>query len=639
MAEKYWMWYPGDMELYYGLKQNFSRVERGIGWPAFWKSEGFRQRVVFKRDYELTRETVFHVRSRAIGYVLAGDKKYAFGSPIFAEPGRLTVIIHAACIETFPSVYVDGDVIFSDEGWMAEDYDGPLRPVGTSRYFTSPMQNPSEWEFQEKLYAPVSKENVNGGALFTFETELTAELEVRRRAVCFAGEDRAIRVYYGESRDEALDLAHCYFSSVPDETTHRTQRGAVRYAFIPGYAAGELHVRAFHRYVDIPVQAEFSCEDEQLNQIWHVAAHTFRLCSGIFVIDGIKRDRWIWSGDAYQSLFVNRYLFADPDLNRRTLLALRGNDPITTHINTITDYSMYWILSIREHYEAYADLKFVRQVYPKMVSLMRFCEEQCDENGFFAGREGDWIYVDWADIDKDGPVCAEQMLFAACLRVMAEVSALCGEDPSHYRETCEDLTEKIRTFYWDEEQSAFISSVTSGRRQVTRHANIFAILFEIATEEQRQKILESVLLNDRIPPITTPYFKFYELDVLGRMGYLSEVLSQLKSYWGGMLDRGAVTFWEEFNPEVTGSEQYDMYGDRFGKSLCHAWAASPIYLIGRYLLGVRTLTPGGGDYEVRPRPEFLGKFSATLPIGEERRISISGEGERIITREIPARKR
>ena len=70
-----------------------------------------------------------------------------------------------------------------------------------------------------------------------------------------------------------------------------------------------------------------------------MAEHTFRLCSGIFFLDGVKRDKWIWSGDAYQSFFVNQYLLADPDIDQRTLLALRGNDPMTRHINTIMDYS------------------------------------------------------------------------------------------------------------------------------------------------------------------------------------------------------------------------------------------------------------------------------------------------------------
>ena len=64
MTKSYWLWYPGDMELYYAMKQNFSRVERGFGWPAFWKSEGFRNRVVFRRTYLLEEETEFRVTGR-----------------------------------------------------------------------------------------------------------------------------------------------------------------------------------------------------------------------------------------------------------------------------------------------------------------------------------------------------------------------------------------------------------------------------------------------------------------------------------------------------------------------------------------------------------------------------------------------
>lgn len=90
MNNSYWIWYPGDMELYYGMKQNFSRVERGYGWPAFWKSEGFRNRVVFRRTYELEKETEFCVYSRSIGYVLAGDQKFPFGQTISCGPGEIS---------------------------------------------------------------------------------------------------------------------------------------------------------------------------------------------------------------------------------------------------------------------------------------------------------------------------------------------------------------------------------------------------------------------------------------------------------------------------------------------------------------------------------------------------------------------
>ena len=113
---------------------------------------------------------------------------------------------------------------------------------------------------------------------------------------------------------------------------------------------------------------------------------------------------------------------------------------MTRHINTIMDYSLFWILGVLYHYEAYGDLEFVRQVYPKMCSLMEFCEGQLDENGFLVGRENDWIYIDWADMDKTGALCAEQMLFAACWQTMAKVSAALGEENPEYMEKYLDIT-------------------------------------------------------------------------------------------------------------------------------------------------------------------------------------------------------
>ena len=62
------------------------------------------------------------------------------------------------------------------------------------------------------------------------------------------------------------------------------------------------------------------------------------------------------------------------------------------------------------------------------------------------------------------------------------------------------------------------------------------------------------------------------------------------------------------------AQQYGMYGDPFGKSLCHAWGASPIYLLGRYFLGVQPLTPGYETYEVKPHTEFFQELDCVVPV-------------------------
>ena len=57
---------------------------------------------------------------------------------------------------------------------------------------------------------------------------------------------------------------------------------------------------------------------------------------------------------------------------------------------------------------------------------------------------------------------------------------------------------KINELYWDGEKGAFVDDYTSGRRNVTRHANIFALLFNLTTEERKESIIKNVIYNKEI---------------------------------------------------------------------------------------------------------------------------------------------
>jgi hypothetical protein len=129
---------------------------------------------------------------------------------------------------------------------------------------------------------------------------------------------------------------------------------------------------------------------------------------------------------------------------------------------------------------------------------------------------------------------------------------------------------------------------------------MFAIIYGMAYEEQRREIMKSVMLNPKVDPITTPYMRFYELEALCIDGLHTQVLQEMRGYWGGMLREGATSFWEKYVPTETGTQHLAMYGRPYGKSLCHAWGASPVYLLGKYYLGVKPTKPGYEEYEVRP---------------------------------------
>ena len=85
-------------------------------------------------------------------------------------------------------------MICSDTGWMAEDYEKDPQPAGKSKYFTRPEQNPTVWEYSEKVYEPVCVTEYNGGTLYEFETELNAVLEAEFKKRISAGMDLLRRI-------------------------------------------------------------------------------------------------------------------------------------------------------------------------------------------------------------------------------------------------------------------------------------------------------------------------------------------------------------------------------------------------------------------------------------------------------------
>ena len=89
-----------------------------------------------------------------------------------------------------------------------------------------------------------------------------------------------------------------------------------------------------------------------------------------------------------------------------------------------------------------------------------------------------------------------------------------------------------------------------------------------------------------------------------------------------MLKLGAVTFWEEYDPALPLEKQYAMYGDPYGKSLCHAWAASPIYLLARYFVGFHPDKNAKDGFRVFPTPGFFRTLRCAFPLGD-RQVEIT----------------
>jgi hypothetical protein len=616
-----WIWYPGDYDIWLANKMQNRRTERGVFFPPFWKMDSHYVLVEFSKKFELAQPENIHIAVEGT-YNVKLDGKMLFGFPKELElsAGKHSLNIKVYNQTNVPSVYVQGKTVVSDETWNVTcedkewiDESGKASDLSATVYlkaahwnFNTPDVLPSAFKLNTEPQRAAKVEKNGASSVVDFGRETFGY--VKFHGLKGAGK---LNVYYGESKEEATTVETCETLDKIDinqpEKADYTISGskAFRYVqIVPEDGVTYDSVSMLYEYLPETTRGRFRCSDEQINKIWDVAHYTMQLSTREFFIDGIKRDRWVWSGDAYQSFLMNYYLFFDSHTVTRTLAALRGKDPVTSHINTIMDYTFYWFLGIYDYYMYTGDKTFINAYYPRMASLMDYCLSRRNADGMMEGLTGDWVYVDWAPLDKKGELSFEQLLFCRSLETMSLCAKLVNNDADvkKYDQLATDLRAKLMPAFWNNDKNAFVHNRVNGVQsdKVTRYTNMFAIFFGYLDADKMQAVKKNVLMNDNVQKITTPYMRFYELEALCAMGEQKYVTSEMKSYWGGMLNAGATSFWEKYDPSESGSQHYAMYGRPFGKSLCHAWGASPIYLLGKYYLGVKPTSPAYETYTVEP---------------------------------------
>jgi len=634
-----WIWYPDDYEVWLHQKVSVLRQFRGYICPPSWRLDAAYTSVKFRKTFELTEPELLTISVQG-EFVLLMDGNM---TPIPYEKTPITSVLipagrHELTVNVYnnqeiPAMFATGTTCGTDQTWEVTALNGKWVPVA-SWTFNDIEHPPAAFPFEYETVLPASITPLEEGVVVDFGRETFGTVTFQE----VAGQGK-IHLYYGESLEEAMagEGAETFDSltvdsSIPIELKTPVTR-AFRYIQIKT-DAGVTYGQITHQYEYLPMErrGEFNSSDSRLNEIWDLSAHTLHINMREFLYDGMKRDRWVWSGDANLGFLINNYSFFEQDVTKRTMIALRGKDPVEIHINTIMDYTLYWFLSLHDYYLYSGDIAFVRSSYPKLVSLMEFCLKRCNEAGMMEGYPEDWVFIDWAPMDRRGELAAEQLLLCRSLETAALFAGVVedSEQEARYGELAKQLKATIFNLFWDEEQGGLIHGRHEGElnRQLLKYPSIFATRFDYLDDRQRESVRENVLKNETVQKINTPFMRFFELDALCLLGEQDYVFQEMRQYWGGMLDLGATAFWEEYDPEIAPDLQYDMYGDKFRKSLCHAWGAAPIYLIGKYMLGVKPTEPGYARYVIEPTRGGLEWMEGKVPTPDGE-ITVYMDAERI----------
>ena len=411
----------------------------------------------------------------------------------------------------------------------------------------------------------------------------------------------------------------------------------------------ELHlkeIRAISIMRDLAYRGTFECNDERLNQIWQTGARTVHLNMQEYLWDGIKRDRLVWMGDMHPEVMTISHVFGHNEVVPKSLDLLKSVTPLPKWINNMYTYSLWWIIVQRDWYHFHGDEEYLSQQRDYLVGLLDILlNKRVDENGYEKSGGG---FLDWpSNANKPAMKAGTQALMMMAMKAGEELCSQLGEEEMAAR--CAERYSKmeavaptiVEQYFSEAEHPA-----APGSKQA-------AALMTLAGILDAEKANEEVLTVDGARGFST-FYGYYMLEAMAKAGNYEGAMQVIRDFWGGMLDMGATSFWEDFNidwlpnaapiDELVPEGKKDIHGDfgaycyeGFRHSLCHGWASGPTAWMIEHVLGVEVVEAGCKVVKITPHLGDLqwAKGSFPTPYGDIT-ISHSRKADGSIKTEIDA---
>lgn len=349
-------------------------------------------------------------------------------------------------------------------------------------------------------------------------------------------------------------------------------------------------------------EAKIKTDDEEINKILDTAAYTLKLCCQNGVIwDGIKRDRLIWSGDLHQEILTSLYLFGDNENVKNSLSFVKNDTGSDKWMNWIPSYSAWWIISLCDYYNITGNKEFFDENKLYAETILKKINIAIDDNGYInTSNSGMPYFLDWPTYETEDAVIGTASIF-----VLAAKRFLLHSENLDAKEVLQKLI-----------------PVLEKSKPITKQALAFKNLALESDED-----ISSLLEKDGAHGFST-FMAYYILKADVASGG-KNILNLIKEYFGGMLNCGATTFWEDFDiawiagasriDELPCTEKKDIHGD-YGKycykgfrhSLCHGWASGVYALFVENIIGLKI---ENGEISVNPNTMGIKSIKASIPIG------------------------
>ena len=343
----------------------------------------------------------------------------------------------------------------------------------------------------------------------------------------------------------------------------------------------------------------FACNDEKLNRIWKMSAHTLSVNQEDVFTDSPAYEQAFWIGDAQSSAAVNAYVFGDYEFIRHNLLmatTAKANTPLynaltPTDWNTsIPMWTLNWLVSILEYVQTTADETIIKDLYKDFQQVLNYYHSLLTPSGGFLVSA--WNLIDWAAMDVPSYCvpAAYQGQLAYCFDKFAVFAQQLGEqeDAACWQTAAKRMRVFLDEELWDEKRCAFRDAWIPDRglsKTFSLQTHVLLWLYDAVQDVNKKKYLKQYIINrpDDFLDAGSPFFLSYLYEVQVSMGVCDAMMDDIKTRWGEMIRYETTTCWEVFP---------GFYENSRTRSYCHAWSTSPAAIMQKSLLGVVRASDG-----------------------------------------------
>lgn len=491
----------------------------------------------------------------------------------------------------------------------------PLRPVSVNHVYggVGTIENPdalkggssSGGELTVNLPSP-QVENTDAPQIML---DFGRNANGRLRFVSDSDSPAIVTVLYGESEAETLKQPYLGENAlyIPAHSSAYAPKSTFRYVIVRFVGGQNLRFKSIDNdliYYPVKYQGFFESSDPKLNLMWAIGAYTAHLCMQDDIWDAPKRDRGRWMGDLDVSERTINDVFGDRFLMEDTLDRLMGPAPVQQHVNGVAGYSAFWITGEAEYYRHMGSKQQLLSFHERLVQLMHYMETELDSRNLYANNRKSSPFVDWSpELNGDTPELRRgtQLEFIAAFTQGIYLLNEMGdrENAQLFAKKLDDLKAAAREYLLDKQTDSY-----GDRWQV----NAMAVLSGAAGPSQYANIWKASLSSvGRIKYnalIITPYYNYYVISAIAEMGHRADALDWIRQYWGGMVDEGATSFWEGYDPswykdDAHGSLQADNKSG-YRVSLAHGWSSGVTPWLMEQVLGIRAIGAGFSTVDIRP---------------------------------------